>query len=119
MHFQLSVSAMSARTRSTKMAARDNLVVLAAYPVNDRLSLRLVRTHRMVTGRNCGLICSQGKRILRCNINDLDGGWDGRVRTSEWRNQNPLPYHLATSQHGSRAVAAFGENGDRPRRGAP
>ena len=25
-------------------------------------------------------------------------GWDGRVRTSEWRNQNPLPYHLATSQ---------------------
>lgn len=27
-------------------------------------------------------------------------GWDGRVRTSEWRNQNPLPYHLATSQSG-------------------
>src|SRR6185312_1604489 len=25
-------------------------------------------------------------------------GWDGRVRTSEWGNQNPLPYHLATSQ---------------------
>ncbi len=23
-------------------------------------------------------------------------GWGGRVRTSEWRNQNPLPYHLAT-----------------------
>ena len=25
-------------------------------------------------------------------------GWGGRVRTSEWRNQNPLPYHLATPQ---------------------
>jgi hypothetical protein len=23
-------------------------------------------------------------------------GWGGRTRTSEWRNQNPLPYHLAT-----------------------
>ena len=23
-------------------------------------------------------------------------GWGGRIRTSEWRNQNPLPYHLAT-----------------------
>ena len=25
-------------------------------------------------------------------------GWDARIRTWEWRNQNPLPYHLATSQ---------------------
>jgi hypothetical protein len=25
-------------------------------------------------------------------------GWGGRVRTSEWRDQNPLPYHLATPQ---------------------
>ncbi len=23
--------------------------------------------------------------------------WGGRIRTSEWRDQNPLPYHLATS----------------------
>ena len=25
-------------------------------------------------------------------------GWGGRDRTSEWRNQNPLPYRLATPQ---------------------
>jgi hypothetical protein len=25
-------------------------------------------------------------------------GWGGRIRTSVWRNQNPLPYHLATPQ---------------------
>ncbi len=25
-------------------------------------------------------------------------GWGGRIRTSAWRNQNPLPYHLATLQ---------------------
>src|ERR1043166_229608 len=24
------------------------------------------------------------------------GGWGARIRTWEWRNQNPLPYHLAT-----------------------
>ena len=30
-------------------------------------------------------------------------GWGGRVRTSEWRNQNPLPYHLATPQQGPEA----------------
>ena|SRR2546430_4720427 len=27
-------------------------------------------------------------------------GWGGRTRTSEWRNQNPLPYHLATPHEG-------------------
>ena len=26
-------------------------------------------------------------------------GWGGRIRTSGWRNQNPLPYHLATPQN--------------------
>ena len=25
-------------------------------------------------------------------------GWGGRTRTHEWRDQNPLPYHLATPQ---------------------
>ena len=34
-------------------------------------------------------------------------GWGGRIRTSEWRNQNPLPYHLATPHH-RRATAADG-----------
>ncbi len=28
----------------------------------------------------------------------LRAGWGGRDRTSEWRNQNPLPYRLATPQ---------------------
>lgn len=25
-------------------------------------------------------------------------GWGGRIRTLEWWDQNPLPYHLATPQ---------------------
>ena len=31
------------------------------------------------------------------NIRNRDG-WGGRIRTLEWRDQNPLPYHLATPQ---------------------
>src|SRR4051812_5602057 len=27
-------------------------------------------------------------------------GWGARIRTWEWRNQNPLPYHLATPHRG-------------------
>jgi hypothetical protein len=34
-----------------------------------------------------------------CNIKYLVAGWGGRIRTSAWRNQNPLPYRLATPQH--------------------
>ena len=30
-------------------------------------------------------------------------GWGGRIRTSAWRNQNPLPYRLATPQQMSLA----------------
>ena len=43
-----------------------------------------------------------GWRPLRCGLQNLPNlrmsGWGGRIRTSEWRNQNPLPYHLATPQ---------------------
>ena len=34
-------------------------------------------------------------------------GWGGRDRTSEWRNQNPLPYRLATPQRGAVLGAAL------------
>jgi 3-(methylsulfanyl)propanoyl-CoA dehydrogenase len=33
-------------------------------------------------------------------------GWGGRIRTSAWRNQNPLPYHLATPQSAPGKAAA-------------
>jgi hypothetical protein len=40
-------------------------------------------------------------REQSCFYNELSAlspGWGGRDRTSEWRNQNPLPYRLATPQ---------------------
>jgi hypothetical protein len=40
-------------------------------------------------------------------------GWGGRIRTSVWRNQNPLPYRLATPQ------SAAGPEGPGGKRGGP
>ena len=42
-------------------------------------------------------------------------GWGGRIRTSECRNQNPVPYHLATPQKPdgrSAKLAAPGRQGN-------
>ena len=44
-------------------------------------------------------------------------GWGGRIRTSEWRDQNPLPYHLATPQRpNSSSSGRFVQQGDCPAR---
>ena len=40
-------------------------------------------------------------------------GWGARIRTWEWRNQNPLPYRLATPQRASRLLA-WKITGDKP-----
>jgi hypothetical protein len=32
-------------------------------------------------------------------LETIPAGWGARIRTWEWRNQNPLPYHLATPQY--------------------
>src|SRR4051794_23614100 len=42
----------------------------------------------------------QRKGDLKSNIN----GWGGRDRTSEWRNQNPLPYRLATPHQATQGM---------------
>ena len=39
-------------------------------------------------------------------------GWGGRIRTSGWRNQNPLPYHLATPQRAARLGGPGGKRAD-------
>ena len=43
---------------------------------------------------NCAENCERenGESVTRST------GWGARIRTWEWRNQNPLPYHLATPQ---------------------
>ncbi len=36
-------------------------------------------------------------------------GWSRRIRTSEWQDQNLLPYHLAILQRKSAILACFSE----------
>ena len=38
----------------------------------------------------------RSKASFRRKCKPLASGWGARIRTWEWRNQNPLPYHLAT-----------------------
>jgi hypothetical protein len=39
-------------------------------------------------------------------------GWGGRIRTSAWRNQNPLPYRLATPQSWPGVPFGIGQGGE-------
>ena len=48
----------------------------------------------MPRARNRGDSPIYRKRKLETGL----AGWGARTRTWEWRNQNPLPYHLATPQ---------------------
>ena len=41
-------------------------------------------------------VCGSGNRFFPLYMNVLFIGWGGRIRTSAWRYQKPLPYHLAT-----------------------
>src|SRR5882757_8946586 len=45
---------------------------------------------------------TRGSIKQECSQARVLAGWGGRDRTSEWRNQNPLPYHLATPQRADR-----------------
>ena len=42
--------------------------------------------------------CEQKQMLSDSSDNAKYTGWGARIRTWEWRNQNPLPYHLATPQ---------------------
>ncbi len=37
----------------------------------------------------------------------LEDGWGARIRTWAWRNQNPLPYRLATPQQSLEMTAVI------------
>jgi hypothetical protein len=49
--------------------------------------------------------------VIAKSLNYEMPGWGGRIRTSGWRNQNPLPYHLATPQRAARLFWALAESG--------
>jgi hypothetical protein len=66
--------------------------------------------------RKLGRNSTARKDKYYCNIKYLSVGWGARIRTWEWRNQNPLPYHLATP-HWRRAAAGMGAAAQQRARG--
>src|SRR5207248_5109652 len=72
---------------------------------------KAAQNFQMASGNNFQMRSNAPARTkpFRWLIQKLGIGWGGRDRTSEWRNQNPLPYRLATPQQ------AFGNGGRIPR----
>jgi hypothetical protein len=62
---------------------------------------RKCRIFGLLTKLLCAKPRSSGLFFRRPEIAELPRlrGWGGRIRTSVWRNQNPLPYRLATPQY--------------------
>src|SRR5450631_1459015 len=51
---------------------------------------------------------------LFCCIDLARVGWGGRIRTSVWRDQNPLPYRLATPQLENQSSALLRSDAAQP-----
>src|SRR5262249_15380308 len=65
---------------------------------NSRKSIRSQGYRRLADGQKApglaGFVGACPDKSPRTGL----AGWGARIRTWEWRNQNPLPYHLATPQ---------------------
>ena len=69
-----------------KTAARKRRLFIEAAGPEERKPDR-VATGGSITSSDAGVARSEALEKL---------GWGARIRTWEWRNENPLPYHLAT-----------------------
>src|SRR5579883_2117772 len=61
-------------------------------------------TYRSMWARGRCTSRTRTRRRLSIHVEPA-AGWGARIRTWEWRNQNPLPYRLATPQAGGNIVA--------------
>ena len=90
-------------SRSTKRRWRDD-PPSPSGPAPSRLRPRLGHASKAPSPRIWARCRADGNRIVVFYINGLSAGWGARIRTWEWRNQNPLPYHLATPHRGRSAT---------------
>ena len=67
-----------------------------------------VAAHGPDDGRKAGL---RRTRAAHPGADNRVVGWGARIRTWGWRNQNPLPYHLATPHRRAKAGAGVREAG--------
>jgi hypothetical protein len=64
----------------------------------------LIREHPAISGHLKVPICSLS---LGHGRTTAEYGWGGRIRTCECRYQKPVPYRLATPQHGQPLIGAM------------
>jgi hypothetical protein len=89
----------SASSRQPRNARREIFVVARAEITRAFVSAAVARKKCPPTDGK------KGKDKNLSYINNLTG-WGARIRTWEWRNQNPLPYHLATPHPSRRGDGA-------------
>lgn len=78
--------------RKDHLAISNFAAMILIHPKPSNLNADLIRTQRCVTA----LGATAQPQGIPWEINYLSGiGWGTWIRTREWRNQNPLPYHLA------------------------
>ena len=84
-------SSVSAPDRSLCTGPRDK----AHHAQRAACQTRPNRPPHFCIGPHVGCYCAGIRDI---SLSTTLPGWGGRDRTSEWGNQNPLPYRLATPQ---------------------
>ncbi len=78
------------------------MFLLAAFVTDDIKSLawrlRAMGRPSRISEWNGGFVQNEKSALSQVPEIFREIGWGARIRTWEWRNQNPLPYRLATPQ---------------------
>jgi integrase len=77
-------------------ASTDGLTVVQSVPTTIEKLRQMAFAARDARVQSPTACSSRKNRAEPCRT---EGGWGGRIRTYVWRDQNPLPYRLATPQH--------------------
>ena len=81
------------------------LRIESLFPRNIRRnSLHGTHTRHDANGASCEALIERSERGAKQN------GWGGGIRTPESRDQNPLPYHLATPHYDRDHIRSFTPN---------
>ena len=84
---------------TTHYLPRDAEVASNAIAKLNQYKIGARRTKGGRKSPDCAPDCAENREQKNGESVKRSIGWGGRIRTSEWRNQNPLPYHLATPQY--------------------
>ena len=85
---------------SKRYQKRDAEICPQRQGPEPRTSCSALRHRDRAAPRTCPVFAGIGRQNHKAAQKQGLAGWGARIRTWEWRNQNPLPYHLATPHQG-------------------